>query len=221
MTTARFTTVVFLGAGASKAFGFPLTSDILPELRRGLRESTLFGGRDAAHVEQLNAFLTDIFPGFHTLPDDELPLITDVLSLIDYSIHTLSAPAPKREVNGLIEFRLLLERAIADAVSKWPYEEGKEPPALKGLTRWLLQEGRHPARHIGIITSNYDLALETELLWTYKTDEQVAKDFDFGFSWRTTASEAYGRIMMRPREPKWCVYKLHGSVNWLRCDRCE
>ena len=98
-----------MGAGASKAFGFPLTSEILPQLREGLQTGSLFGRRDAPQVNKLTQFLTDIFPGFNKLPDNKLPLITDVLSLIDYSIHTLSAPAPKREVNGLIEFRLLLE----------------------------------------------------------------------------------------------------------------
>src|SRR4051812_22404661 len=35
-------TVLFLGAGASRPFGFPMTAEILPEILRRLRDRTLF-----------------------------------------------------------------------------------------------------------------------------------------------------------------------------------
>jgi hypothetical protein len=43
------TRAVFLGAGASKTFGYPLTSEILPQIRRRLKNRSLFpiGGADS------------------------------------------------------------------------------------------------------------------------------------------------------------------------------
>ena len=38
-------TAVFMGAGASKAFGYPLTNEILPAIRDKLRYKTVLFGR--------------------------------------------------------------------------------------------------------------------------------------------------------------------------------
>lgn len=99
-------TVVFLGAGASKALGLPLTGEILPQLLSRLstetsRDSPLFGG-DKDDQSELKDCLRAILPGlkFASGPKDQdaqsgtLPLITDVLSAIDHFLISANAPGP-------------------------------------------------------------------------------------------------------------------------------
>jgi hypothetical protein len=55
-------TVIFLGAGASRALGLPLTNDILPGIVKGLQDETLFGN-DASSPVSLCSCFTAMLPG--------------------------------------------------------------------------------------------------------------------------------------------------------------
>jgi hypothetical protein len=61
------TTAVFMGAGASKSFGFPLTGELLPLIKREIDANTLFedfadGPRDAS---RLNDYLRALIHSRH------------------------------------------------------------------------------------------------------------------------------------------------------------
>ena len=45
----------------------------------------------------------------------------------------------------------------------------------------------------------------------------VAEEIDFGFNWRDPGT---ARLNPRPLNPHIAFFKLHGSLNWLRCDLC-
>ena len=100
-------TVLFLGAGASRPFGFPVTAEILPEVLRRLEPSPGELG------DLLGRFLPALFRGAA-----EAPLITDLLSLVDHLIATRNAPQPDLGVADLDRLRLLLERAVADVLAE-------------------------------------------------------------------------------------------------------
>ena len=211
------TLALFTGAGASKTFGFPLTSEIFPRIVEGVRSRTLFGNtkKDKKAAAMLWKAMQNMFPGIAATSTEALPSITDVLSLLDYSIVASRPAIREQEAPQLVELRTLLERGIVETLD-WPYHAGTEPKPLVKLRQWL--QSRAKARHVGIITTNYDLSIDTELLVDYDTDVSVARNFDFGFVWR----EAYdGRLMTRPVRPKYSLLKLHGSVNWLKCELCE
>ena len=70
---------------------------------------------------------------------------------------------------------------------------------------------------VGLISTNYDIEVETQLFRRY-SNHVISTEFDFGFSWRDTAT---GVVYKRPIDPSLRVYKLHGSLNWLRCDLCD
>lgn len=204
----------FLGAGASYPFGFPLTKDILPKIREEIASGVLFEGFPQAHerAERLGEALRALLPGFDQVA--ELPNITDVLSLVDYSLLTSTSPLrlwPPMEIQDL---RVLLEQAVYD-VLWWPYPHDNPPPLLVRWTSALSVLAETSGTPPGIISTNYDLALESQLAqrWNYKP-----ACFDFGFTWRDPKS---GRRRDRPASPRLRLYKLHGSVNWLRCDLCE
>ena len=60
---------LFLGAGASAAFGYPLTGDILPHIRAGLNDGTLFPlesnpKRERGKMKRLRGHLGTLLPAF-------------------------------------------------------------------------------------------------------------------------------------------------------------
>lgn len=68
-----------------------------------------------------------------------------------------------------------------------------------------------------VITSNYDYTVEAHLLNRHQT-WHVDRYVDYGFSWREPITS--DRVYLRPQKPLYRLFKLHGSKDWLKCDRC-
>lgn len=215
-------TAVFTGAGASKAFDYPLTGDLFPAIREDLKKGVAFEGiPPKSKNEELMRFLCGMLPGFLTA--ERLPYITDVLSLIDHSLLVGNTVMVGANPQDLLRFRVLLEEAIFHALWK-PHkalaqgEASKPQERLGRIVRWLLQEGQADNREIALISTNYDIAIENLLFRAYDTKYgEIPGKFDFGMNWRTPLDTH----VLRPRNPELRVYKLHGSLNWLRCDLCQ
>jgi NAD-dependent SIR2 family protein deacetylase len=203
--------VVFLGAGASKAFGYPATTEILPRIREGL-ESNLFHRYDnpIRLKKKLTKYLEMFLPGWN-LKGVSPPPITDVLSLLDHSLLWATAPIAGCPASQLVEFRRLLEQAIYEVIVS-----GRKPTSLRDeFVKWLLEQNQS----LGIITTNYDMAVERPVFRHFSVDfKKIYTMIDFGFSWRPPVART---IYPRPLNPALRFYKLHGSINWLRCDLCE
>lgn len=232
---------VFLGAGASFTFGWPLTSGLLPIILDGLIEKNLFeDGRindkrqNALDRERLAKAVTALCPGieicksFLTENEHRLPLVTSLLSMLDYSVGSGQALVSGLSSDEIRIARSLLERAIYETIERSEESTGKNywPPRqpnayTKQLAQWLDKIRSNPST-VGVITSNYDVAIEKA--WGFDHDNKKAINalsLDFGFNW-LWPSNAYPEIVMsRPRQPRRRLYKLHGSTNWLRCGLCD
>src|SRR2546421_10498063 len=90
---------VFLGAGAPKGFGWPLTNELLPAILQGLVAQVLFedprfNTKDANREDRelLKKTLEALCPGLRIEGDyltqnrHRLPLVTSLLSMLDYSL---------------------------------------------------------------------------------------------------------------------------------------
>src|ERR1051326_5106458 len=131
MPTQR--TILFLGAGASKALGYPVTTEIFALILARLKDRSLFphlnyiypltgeqAGVNSAGflpdaMKVLEAELTELFPGI--LASASPPQITEVLSLLDHLIFTGSSAVPRFPRERLTRLRTLLERAVATVVT--------------------------------------------------------------------------------------------------------
>lgn len=243
MATER--TVLFLGAGASKALGYPLTSDILARILKRLRSARpLFSklnvvypltgehGRvndagflpDATKV--MKAELTALFPGI--LARAHPPEITEILSLLDHLIFTGSSAVPRFPRERLTRLRALLERAVATVVTE-PDKPTKDQRALiEKFVNWIVAESAKEAKAaadphvITVITTNYDLAVEQPLTAAIETRHGKYR-IDYGFNWRDPFQYEGDEevVRLRPADPAVGLYKLHGSINWLRCPLCD
>ncbi len=209
-------TCCFLGAGASREFGIPLTNALMPAILDRLRSGDLFG-KSAMHramARRLLGFLRHVFPGLGR-KDVAAPSIIDVLSLVDYAISTSTALRAKAAKTDLIEIRRLLEIAVCGVISD--NHVPRETAKLKQFWGWIESRNTRAPDSVRIITANYDCSIE-EMLRRSKNFKAICDDVDFGFDWRDPMVETPFR---RPAQPWLRYYTLHGSLNWLRCDFCE
>jgi hypothetical protein len=251
-------TAIFLGAGASKPLGLPITKDIFPKLLERLNskppsEEPLFGG-NAIDQKRLKRCLEAILPGlsdFSTASQsrdawsDKLPPITDVLSAVDYFLLSENAPSSDYTLSELAQARLLLERAVfellvrnespdtlqMEGVPDVVHDEWQQtakhrflPPRPAQYERelgrtvdWLMELASKPEDHVTMISSNYDIEIEQKL-YSRLGYHDVFDRVDFGTSMRNPDR---GTVCRRPENAHFGVYKLHGSLNWLRCDLCD
>jgi hypothetical protein len=232
---------VFLGAGASKTFGWPLTNELLPIILDGLIKKDLFedvriNGKpeNEADRELLKKALIALCPGLEISRDyinqnrARLPLVTSLLSMLDFAIAAGHAIVPGLTPERVRDARTLLERAIYEAIEHeeekqglnyWPARQSNELNTL--LIEWL-NGVRAKEGQIGFITSNYDVAIEQAFGFDRDVQSQVkALAIDFGFDWTWPSNSYPPKLIRRPQTPKRRLYKLHGSTNWLRCGLCD
>jgi hypothetical protein len=220
MSTKR--TVIFTGAGASAAFGYPITRELLPSIRKSLIAGDAFEGIEPSKQknQDLRKFLGQMLPGFEKVAAKHLPLITDVMSLVDISLHQGSALIPRRTQQDMAYFRRLLEEAIfhdiyADYKSR--AEANRYGALVARFGQGLLHLARRPDHELALVSTNYDFPVDQWLFNSYGSYASIANAFDFGMAWRSEYSDYYAR----PSKPEIRLYKLHGSLNWLRCELCE
>ena len=243
-------TTLFLGAGASKAFGYPTTMEILPKILDACKEKTLFqnssGNADLYHF-LLKKMLIALSPGLEkffsqkeTALPVQLPVVTDLLSLLDHFIANghdlrdwnfelnekkfkLKKPNSILTRIGLKDLKVLFEWAIISVIN------GKEKAAgNSNLYKWVKQTNKWAGKpggwkrttgrnYTAIITSNYDFTVEQSLL-SGRRRWNVDRYLDYGFSWREPIVS--DQVYLRPHQPLYRLFKLHGSKDWLKCDRC-
>jgi hypothetical protein len=218
-------TVLFLGAGASAAFGYPITSAILPRIREKLEDGTLFPvasnrRREAAKMKRLRQHLESMFPRLFE-PDIELPLITDLLSLIDLMLATEEVLLPMVPAAAMQDCRTLLEQAILEVVEA----EFRRPDAHKGIDRladWILNGRDERGAPVTIVSTNYDTLIEALLFERLEMAAlEVPVAVDMGFFWREHRSGTFHEAVNQPPpDPMVRLLKLHGSLNWLKCPLC-
>jgi NAD-dependent SIR2 family protein deacetylase len=206
----------FLGAGASAEFGYPVTKQILPLIRSRLRNGTLFSFRQDGQEfgNELEQFLTKLFPGFVDADDNDLPTIVDLLSLFDHSLRYSTAPVRLTPVSQLADLRTLLEVGICEVIRP---KSTKSNPAALNFWTWLKSKNDRQQDSVALISTNYDTSIE-QLLSQDLGFDRIAREVDFGVSWRDPDR---AHPYERPVTPWLRFYKLHGSLNWLRCDMCE
>ncbi|MBI5216268.1 MAG: hypothetical protein HY960_10995 [Ignavibacteriae bacterium] len=240
-------TALFLGAGASVPFGYMTTPQIFPLILRELSKNNLYNKFNTETENQrrreiLSGYLNEMLSGLEYLQESinqskeytgdgifcmsdvekNLPLITEVLSMLDFSLSEEKSLTSRLSGYQLTEFRQLLDQAISFLIVQ-VYQERYEKlfPANKSVTgkfiQWIIKQLQENS--LGVITTNYDIGIESKLYEYYQSNIlKISNEFDFGFAWRDVEP---GTIHDRAVSAKVRFYKLHGSINWLYCDVCD
>ena len=219
--------VLFLGAGASRPFGIPMTAEILPHILAHLADGSLFTDPPGASAKTAARARADLEDGLKRLVPGlfrggvEPPLITDLLSFLDQFLAERHAAGPRLGVAALDRLRALLEQATAEVLARPAPENGgearKNRPLLDALVDWIRASAERGGTPLAVITTNYDVVLQQRLFESLG-DGDLAEQVDFGLTWRRAGETSPARP--RPAAPRLRMFKLHGSLDWLRCSLC-
>jgi NAD-dependent SIR2 family protein deacetylase len=210
-------TVVFVGAGASRACGYPVTGDILPRILQALEDGE-FASRGKLSDEHIGvnarALLRILRQVVPKSTGTYVPQITEVLSILDYCIDSGEELYPvSRKTLKLVDARWLLERAISRVIRRIHRDHDVVP---RDILAWIRRVER-AGGEITIISTNYDFSLDRILFDDMDNWNTDYLKTDFGFTWRDPDD---GALVHPSANPILRLYKLHGSLNWLGCSRC-
>lgn len=175
-------------------------------------------------MDRLRKYLGKLLPAVFE-DNVELPLITEVLSLIDQLLSTGEIGLPMVSTNDMEDFRGLLVQAIGEVIEKG----GDNPHSVKSLDRltdWILNMPDGEEAPLTIVSTNYDTMIESLLfekisVWQLNAERDTGMFVDMGFSWREhTSGRFLETVNHPPKLPRFRVFKLHGSLSWLKCPLC-
>jgi len=201
-------TVTFLGAGATKSCGGPLTGEILPDILRRLNAGGSESNDPSGRATLIREFLREQFHVTGASPNEQYPGLPLVMSLIDTALDRRQSFHHAWTSERLSQLREAVEFAIFDQL---------EEQLLKAPTNnhWNLFEHLYGASdEPQVITTNYDLVADTAMMFFGDTRASGAGGFpDYG----CRISNGFYR-----NEPRrfGSLFKLHGSLNWLTCRTC-
>lgn len=195
----------------------------MPEILERLLSGNLFQldyrcktRKERKQEKDLKRFLNLIYPGLKGLKlsghTTSIPSVVEVLSFVDHLCFYSIPPHPELDEKNLIYLRYLLNRAVAELMMEYQEAayQGNEEILLNHFTEPIASEKK--SSDVTIITTNYDLSIDP------KFENAIASNrVDYGISYRDTGNS---NLLCQPVTPLFRYYKLHGSLNWLRCDLC-
>jgi hypothetical protein len=215
-----FKRVFVLGAGFSRAAGFPLQREILDRIK-GFKFDIMTVEFRKARKELLD-FLNLAFG------EPQEPSLEDIFTLLDQTIGRGEACA-NYSPSKLERVRTALKRAILFVFHQ---ASTRVEPAAKDfyhrLAMFLIESRIAPGQErdtIGVVSLNWDCLLEDSLYNCIRELEAVGK-IDIDYCCYTTPLRQPGphtpSILQKARGIfNIKVMKLHGSTNWLVCPNCK
>jgi hypothetical protein len=196
-------TVVYLGAGATKACDGPLTSEILPNI---LRTVPTPGSTD--RIDLLQTFLSEQFNVSSASPNEQFPALPLVMSLIDTALDRRESLHPQWDPARLSQLREGIELGIFDHLEEKLYK-------AQTNNHWELLQRLYPQpAEPCVISSNYDLIVDTAMMFLSEARSSEGRLPDYRCHIRTDfyniEPARFGTLL-----------KLHGSLNWLYCKTCH
>ena len=192
------------------------------------------------NAKELRTVLESVLPGLSPGSKDfGGASIIDVISMLEHSILERHTPIPppflrrgaepgeiEQEIRRgkIIEHparRLIHARHLLTMAMNGVLKGTKDLPLTTELARWLVESASRPNARVSIVSTNYDTVVESAiyrlLRRTSRRAGAVEEQVDFGFAYRDVDGNLRGRLADAPL----AVLKLHGSLNWLRCESCS
>ncbi|MBU3742886.1 MAG: hypothetical protein FGM24_11505 [Candidatus Kapabacteria bacterium] len=241
--------VLFVGAGASRPYGVPTANAIAHRIVGDVLGSSggkLLRGIDDVYNNPLRhvlkSFLVSTFPAIGEYEAGR-PAITDILSIVDYSIATetiLPIDLDDGSVFDMHEVRRALEHCVMEIIASAQEKAVTINANAMSTTQAPSSQGnilavdtlRQLATNINawtesrtgtftLISTNYDTIIDRVVydVESEEADHQFPHT-DVGTTFRVRYSEQ-GTLIPRNTNASKRLFKLHGSLNWLKCPACE
>lgn len=204
--------MVFTGAGAAKADGLPLQTELFKEF---FARAATHGSR--ARLREDVAHLFEVVFGVNPQrqPAAPLPTFEEALGVLELAMSREEAilGLGGEQVNqGVRHFRRQLILALAATVAR----DSTWPASVHAMLVAQLREASLLA-DITFITTNYDTLLDDAIeLEAITTSRGTGSVVDYGFEKLAhSETDTYAELRTFP------CYKIHGSLNWLYCGACD
>ena len=205
--------VIFLGAGASASDGAPLQRDLFREYFRSYQTE-----RDPKINRAMDQRLVVFFKTFFgidikqkNLNSVSFPTFEEILGMLELALNKeesfkdYSLTPAKPQIQRVREDLIFLIAIILDKKLRGEVKYHKK------LVNRLREEQK--LSKTGFVSLNYDILVDNALVDLYPN-----YDLDYGVEFTNFEKRADWR---RPKTQKaLCLYKLHGSLNWLYCPTC-
>lgn len=222
MIASKNDTVFFLGAGFSKAAGAPLQSEILSKVL------DFDGSRGDIPVSdykiRLKSFLKDAFYldenqcNTFNLEDFYTPIdkcINDNISFRGYPVQYI------QQIRN--ELSTLIGIVINSELERNPRDNG----FLDSFSEFIVKNsvGSRNKKKYSIITTNWDIVLDRRI-FQLLSQEKKPTTIDFGTHVTGLGSISHDQItptltVLSKGGSTVKLYKIHGSLNWLKCPSCD
>ena len=206
--------VIILGAGATKACGGPLTDDILPaalngEVADGGRQVRIDDREDLLGLS--HQFLSSCFnvPVGGTVHREDCPSLPMVLSMLRRSVAS-DLPLGGCSGNDLVKVKRAIEYGIFAVIEAALRTIPDDRRFHSTLLEPLYRNNIEPA----VVSLNYDVIVDNAMFAlsdTYRNGHPP--------DYRTTIeTDLYNQFLKGGSFGR--LLKIHGSLNWMYCERC-
>jgi hypothetical protein len=192
-------TVIFLGAGATKSVGGPLTNEIL----RGM----LYGPTQAKTSPLLREFVEKFFHVNAATLIEQFPGLPLLMSLLDTALDRRQAFHPDWPLQRVSDLRQAIEIGMFDLLEKSLITVPTNNHY--NLLNIIYPQPAQPC----VISTNYDLIIDTAMMYVSEPRLRDGGLPRYCIPFRTPF---YGMV-----ERFGTLLKLHGSLNWLHCRTCQ
>ncbi len=206
--------IIFLGAGASRAEGAPLQADLFKEYFKLCKPTLDSRPGEKTLYNRMRKFFSDFFGiniNIDNLDKVSFPTFEEALGILEIAIRReelfrgwISASA-NSDIK-IQRYRQSLIYLIGTVLER----------ALRGKAtyhRRLVQQLQNQKRLIqtAFISVNYEILIDNAIM--------ESEHIDYGVP-TLKSQNPYSEHLMIPNKEPICVYKLHGSLNWLYCPTC-
>jgi len=204
--------VYFLGAGATKAVAdkAPLNSDLLKAAFYQSRDEEAYKGVNK-EISETKDFIRKVF---HKNEPNNLPRLEDILSFIDYNIRSKAVTIKFYSYEDLIKIRNNIVKIICAVLQN--NLKKLDSDATNTFVKKITKEDV-------IISTNYDIVIDDALFSELKSINygvRIRKSIlPISMADGTTIAGHDTSFNINKGEIK--LLKIHGSLNWLYCPKCD
>ena len=207
--------VIILGAGATKACGGPLTDEILPAALNGEIVDDMRAVKVDDREELLYLtwkFMTECFnvPETRPIKKEDCPNLPMVLSMLRRSIE-MDMPIGNWQGQDLVKAKRAIEYSVFSVIEAALRKITRNAHLHHSLLEPLYKNKTQPV----VVSLNYDVIVDNTM-------------FSLSDGYTNYPMPDYGVDISTPRymEVKnagvfGSLLKIHGSLNWLYCEKCS
>lgn len=220
-------TVYVIGAGFSKAAGFPLQAEILPRIQEFRPENIDIISAPGFALSLFEENEQLLFPFLNSIFESSQPTLEDIFTLLDQAIARREY-CQKYSWKELDEIRRVLKTAVLfvlhDASEKIPEEQEK---FYQSIAAYLIDErvkAPQDTEPSCFILLNWDSLLEDQIYKCLRSARGVGKvDIDYCCKTQPLATSPHVASPIQKANGLYNLkfIKLHGSSNWLLCPNCN